>query len=130
MDKQRRRVLLVEDDVALGATLRDELEAGGFDVDPSVTGEEAFRKVEARLPDVVLLDLLLSSRVDGIGVLSHLKQSDRTQAVPVVVLSDVSDDEKAQHALDLGASAVFVKTRYGLPDLLDRLRMLLKTGRS
>lgn len=130
MDKQKRRVLLVEDDVALGATLRDELEASGFAVEPAVTAEEALRKAEARLPDVILLDLLFGGGTGGVIVLSQLKQSDRTRGIPVVVLSSVGDDDTVQKALELGASAVFVKTRYGLPDLLDRLHVLLKTGRN
>lgn len=126
---QRKRVLIVEDEEALLATLRDELEEGGFAAELALTGEEALRKAEEHPPDAVLLDLLLGSGLDGLGVLSRLKESERTREVPVIFLSNVGDDEKVRAALDLGAEAYFVKTRYSLQDLLERLHILLKTGR-
>lgn len=127
--EQRKRVLVVEDEEALLTTLRDELEESGFLVEPSLTGEEAIRKIDENPPDAVMLDLLLSGGIDGLGVLSHLKESERTRDVPVIFLSNVGDDEKIRQALDLGADAYFLKTRYSLADLLDKLNLLLKTGR-
>lgn len=127
--EQRKQILLIEDDAALIATLRDELEASGFAVDPATTSEEALRKVEERPPNLILLDLLLSGKSDGMSILSRLKQSGRVKDVPIVVLSNAGDDEVVQQALDLGADASFRKTRYGLPDLLERIRVLLGTGR-
>lgn len=126
MGEQRRRVLLVEDETALVATLRDDLEESGFDVEMAITGEEALRKVDYRPPDFVLLDLHLSGAVDGVTVLARLKQADRTRAIPVVVLSDVGDEDRMREALDLGADAYFLRTRYNLSDLLERMHLLLK----
>lgn len=124
--EQQRRVLLVEDETALVATLRDDLAESGFDVEPAITGEEALRKVERRLPDFVLLDLRLSGAVDGITVLARLKQADRTRVIPVVVLSDVGDEDRVREALDLGADAYFLRTRYNLSNLLERMHLLLQ----
>lgn len=129
MIEEQKRILLVEDEEALSATLRDELEEGGFGVELALTGEEALRKIHDHPPDLVLLDLLLPGGVDGMGVLAQLKQSERTHDVPVIILSNIGDDEKVREALDQGADAYFVKTRYSLADLLERLHALLKTGR-
>ncbi len=130
MLEQRKRVLVVEDEEALMSTLHDELEEGGFTVEVSVTGEEALRRIDERPPDAIVLDILLPGGVDGMGVLSHLKQNERAREIPVVVLSNVGDEERVREALDLGADAYFIKTRYSLADLLERLHLLLKTGRS
>lgn len=127
---QKKHILLVEDEEALLSTLRDELEEGGFTVDPSLTGEEALRKVDESPPDGILLDLILPGGIDGMGVLARLKQSERTQGIPVIILSNVGDDDKVREALDLGADAYFVKTRYSLTELLERVHLLLKTGRA
>jgi len=129
MPEKRLRILVVEDEESLLSTLQDELEAGGFDVDPALTGEEALRKVTEGPPDLILLDILLPG-VGGLGVLSILKREERTRKIPVVMLSNVGDEAKVQEALELGAEEYFVKTRHELKDILDRLHVLLKTGRS
>ena len=128
MLEKRPRILVVEDEESLVSTLRDELEAGGFDVDPALTGEEALRKVVADPPDLILLDLLLPG-LGGLGVLSVLKGEERTRHIPVVILSNVGDELKVQEALELGAEEYLVKTRYALKDILERLHIILKTGR-
>jgi len=126
MLEQRKRILIVEDEEALLSTLRDELEDAGFDVDVAVTGDEALRKIQEQLPDGVLLDLLFTQGSDGMAVLSHLKQDERTRELPVVILSNVGDDEYVRHALELGAEAFFIKTQHSLRDLTARLRALLE----
>lgn len=130
MLEQRKRILVVEDEESLMATLHDELEEGGFSVEVAVTGEEALRRIGERAPDAILLDILLPGGVDGMGVLSHLKQNEQTREIPVIILSNVGDEDRVREALDLGADAYFIKTRYSLADLLERLHLLLKTGRS
>lgn len=127
MVEKRPRILVVEDEESLSSTLRDELEAGGFDVEPALSGEEAMRKVADNPPDLILLDILLPG-IGGLGVLSMLKGEERTRGIPVIVLSNIGDEAKVQEALELGAVEYFVKTQYDLRDILERLNVLLKTG--
>lgn len=122
----RKRLLVVEDEQALMNTLREELEEAGFTIDPAVTGEEALRKAQTTPPDGVILDLLLPGGVDGIGVLVQLKEREQTRGIPVIMLSNIGDDEKIREALDQGADAYFVKTRYSLQDLIERLQAILQ----
>ncbi len=112
--------------MALVATLREDLEESGFDVEPAITGEEALRKFEHNPPDLVVLDLLLPGEVGAIAVLSRLRQSNRT--VPVIMLGDVGDEDRVREALSLGADAYFLRTRYNLAGLLERLHLLLQRG--
>lgn len=126
---ERKRVLVAEDEEALLSTLRDELEEGGFSVEPAVTAEEAVRKIEEEAPHAIILDLLLGGGTDGMNVLARVKQSERTREIPVIIFSNVGDDERVREALELGADAYMLKTRYSLGDLLERLHVLLKTGR-
>ncbi|TSC71774.1 MAG: response regulator [Parcubacteria group bacterium Gr01-1014_38] len=122
----QKRVLVVEDEEALLSTLCDELEESGFTVEPAVTGEEALRKIREKPLDGIILDLLLPGGMDGLGVLAQLKESEQTKDIPVVILSNIGDDEKVREALDQGADAYFVKTRYSLEDLIERLRLLFQ----
>lgn len=128
MIEKRPRILVVEDEESLLSTIRDEFEAGGFDVEPAITGEEALRKAREQPPDLILLDLLLPG-VGGLGVLANLKSEEQTREIPVVILSNIGDDAKVQEALELGAEEYFIKTRYDLKDILERLHAILKTGR-
>lgn len=121
-----KRLLVVEDEESLLGTLRDELEESGFTVEPAITGEEALRKVREKAPDGVVLDLLLHGGVDSMGVLTELKASEHTRNIPIVMLSNIGDDEKVREALDHGADAYLMKTRYSLQDLVERLRVLLR----
>lgn len=126
LPETRKRLLVVEDEQALMNTLCEELEEAGFTIDPAVTGEEALRKAQVNLPDGILLDLLLPGGVDGMGVLAQLKKGEQTRGTPVIILSNIGDDEKIREALDQGADAYFVKTRYSLQDLIERLQVLLQ----
>lgn len=121
-----KRLLVVEDEEALLSTLREELEDAGFAVDVAVTGDEALRKIQEQPPDGVLLDLLFTQGPDGMAVLSRLKQDERTRALPVIILSNVGDDEYVRRALELGADAFFVKTQHSLQDLIARLQVILE----
>lgn len=94
-------------------------------MEPAITGEEALRKCEELLPDAILLDLLLPGSLNGIGVLERLKKSERTKRVPVVILSNVGEEEIVRRALDLGAVGYFMKTRHNLLNLLARIREVL-----
>lgn len=122
----RGRILVVEYDQALAATLRDELEEQGFAVDPAVTADEALRKVLDEPPSLVLLDLHLpTGTLDSLTFLTRLREAPRTRQTPVIVLGSVGEEETIRVAIERGASAHFAKTRYSLPDLLDRIEMLL-----
>lgn len=122
----RSRILVVEGDEALAATLRDELEEQGFAVDPAVTADEALRKIFDDPPSLILLDLHLpTGTLDGLTFLTRLRVAPRARQTPVIVLSSVGEEETIREAIERGANAHFAKTRYSLPDLLDRIEVLL-----
>lgn len=128
LTEQKQRLLVVEDEEALLSTLQDELQESGFLIEPAITGEEALRKVENWIPDGVLLDVMLAGDIDGLGVLARLKQDERVRNVPVVMLTNVGEDDSIREALALGADAYFVKTRYSLQDLIEHLKILLPSA--
>jgi two-component system phosphate regulon response regulator PhoB len=90
-------------------------------------GEEALRKVEADLPDVVLLDWLLP-KVPGLEVLRAIKADVRSRDVPVLILSNSSREEDRERALELGAAAYLIKADLSLRDLRSRIKNLLKVS--
>jgi len=124
---RRAQVLVVEDDEFLRKACQDTLRRDGYEVVAAHDGEEALRKVQADLPDVVLLDWLLP-KVPGLEVLRAVKADVRSRHVPVLVLSNSSREEDRERALELGAAAYLIKADLSLRDLRCRIKNLLRSS--
>ncbi len=117
-------VLLIEDDLALRATLARALELEGYRVqaaDSRAAGEAVFRQPDDALPDLVLLDLGLPDG-DG-GDLIHWIRS--RSGLPVLVTSARYDDAAKVALLDAGADDYLVKP-FSISELLARIRVALR----
>jgi DNA-binding response OmpR family regulator len=119
------RVLLVEDERKLAQVLAEALEAEHYDVVTAATGEEGFFRASAELFDLVILDVMLPGR-SGFEILEALRQ--RRLQTPVLVLTARDAVEDRVRGLDSGADDYLVKP-FALPELLARIRALLRRGR-
>jgi two-component system, OmpR family, copper resistance phosphate regulon response regulator CusR len=118
-------VLVVEDERKLAEVLAAALRAEQYDVVVAATGEDGFYRANAELFDLVVLDLMLPGR-NGLEILQTLRQ--RRIETPVLILTarDAVDDRVL--GLDLGADDYLIKP-FALPELLARIRALLRRGR-
>jgi two-component system, OmpR family, copper resistance phosphate regulon response regulator CusR len=119
------RVLVVEDERKLAEVLSSALQAEHYDVVVAKTGEDGFYRANAELFDLVLLDLMLPGRT-GLEILQTLRQ--RRVDTPVLILTARDGVEDRVLGLDLGADDYLVKP-FALPELLARVRALLRRGR-
>ena len=119
------RVLIVEDERKLAQVLSSALQAEHYDVVVAATGEDGFYRANAELFDVVVLDLMLPGR-SGLEILQTLRQ--RHIATPVLILTARDGVDDRVLGLDLGADDYLVKP-FALPELLARIRALLRRGR-
>ena len=120
----KKTVLLVEDEEPLRRVLRDLLEREGFDVVEAADGVQALDEVDRSAPDVLVLDLNLP-RLDGYGVLSHLRARPSTARLPVIVLTAKGDEENEVRVFETGANDSLTKP-FRPRALSARLRALLK----
>jgi CheY-like chemotaxis protein len=127
MAEATRRVLLAEDDRFLRRAAESRLRQNGFTVLPAVDGEEALKVARAERPDLILLDLIMP-KLQGFEVLKSLKQDPATAPIPVIVLSNLGQDEDLKRAMELGAVAYFIKAHLSLQDLVQRVAQTLATG--
>jgi two-component system copper resistance phosphate regulon response regulator CusR len=118
-------VLVVEDERKLAQVVRSALEAEHYDVVVAATGEDGFYRANAELFDLVVLDLMLPGR-SGLEILQTLRQ--RHIETPVLILTARDGVEDRVLGLDLGADDYLVKP-FALPELLARIRALLRRGR-
>ena len=116
------RVLVVEDQKRLAASLRKGLEEEGYEVATSFTGEDGYYAATTQSFDALVLDLMLPGR-DGLQVLRDL----RTHGIskPVLILTSRDAVEDRVTGLDCGADDYLVKP-FAFAELLARLRALLR----
>jgi CheY-like chemotaxis protein len=95
--KQRRNVLVVEDDTQLAHLYSAALALRGISVTRAVDGVAALRSVDESQPDLVLLDLLLPN-VDGWTVLRELALNPKTNQIPVIVVTGIEPPPHLPHA--------------------------------
>ncbi len=105
---QSKKVLLVEDEDALRRVLKDLLEREGFTVFEAADGVKALDEIDRANPDIVVLDLNLP-RLDGYGVLSHLRARPATADLPVIVLTAKGDEDSEVRVFEYGASDYLTK---------------------
>jgi DNA-binding response OmpR family regulator len=122
----RVRILVVEDERKLAQVLASTLRAQHYDVVVAPTGEDGFFRANAETFDLVLLDLMLPGR-GGLEILETLRK--RHVQTPVLILTARDGIEDRVLGLDLGADDYLVKP-FALPELLARIRALLRRGRA
>jgi CheY-like chemotaxis protein/HPt (histidine-containing phosphotransfer) domain-containing protein len=121
------RVLLVEDDPELPEVLASVLAHDGLEIECVATGAEALERLEARLPDLILLDLGLPD-MDGLVLLQQWKASPRTQNIPVVVVTAWNNPQDKLRGFEAGASD-YVTKPFEATELRARIRAVLRTKR-
>lgn len=120
----RHTVLLVEDEAPLRLVLRDLLERDGFTVVEAADGIIALDEVDRSAPDIVVLDLNLP-RLDGYGVLTHLRSRPQTATLPVLVLTAKTDEENEVRVFEAGADDFLTKP-FRPRALISRLKALIR----
>lgn len=116
------RILLVEDDEALGQAMNTALQRAGYTVDWSHDGHEADIALHDQVYEAVILDLGLP-RIDGFEVLKRMRARKITS--PVIILTARDGLEDRVHGLDLGADDYLTKP-FKLPELEARLRAQIR----
>jgi two-component system alkaline phosphatase synthesis response regulator PhoP len=120
----KEHILVVEDEEDILELLRYNLTKEGFRVTGVTSGEEALRSAKTLLPDLVLLDLMLPG-VDGLEICRILKQDNRTQHLPVVMVTAKGEEADIVTGLELGADDYITKP-FSPRVLLARVRSVLR----
>ena len=118
------RVLVVEDEPSIAELIAVNLRHNGFAPTVVYDGAAAQREVDAVLPDLILLDWMLPGE-SGASLARQWRKSDRTKAIPIIMLTARSDESDKIQGLDAGADDYITKP-FSTQELLARIRALMR----
>lgn len=114
MGMDKKKVLLIEDDITIVDIYKTAIEAMGFSVEVVRCVEEARKKMadieteKEKRPDLVLLDIILPD-ASGIDILEEMRKKEKTKDIPVFILTNYSDDELKKIGSRLKAEKFIIK---------------------
>lgn len=117
-------ILVVEDDTFLKNLIVPRLEHEGFKVAWAPEGKTALEFLKKNAPILVILDLLLPG-IDGFQILQEIRNDPRLKELPVIVLSNLGEQEHIDRAKMLGADDYLVKAHFTLGEITEKINKLI-----
>lgn len=124
-----KSILIIEDESSLQKTMGDVLSQEGYEVHSALDGEAGVRLAKEKMPDLVLLDLVLP-KMTGFEVLEELRADKETKGIPVIVLTNLENLKDIQRVTDLGATTYLVKSNYALEEVVEKVKAALGDNES
>lgn len=121
---KKRKLLLVEDDTFLAGIYVSKFDQAGFDTLLAIDGVTGLELAQKELPDVIILDILLP-KMDGFEVLERLKADPKTKNIPVILLTNLSQQEDVERGLRLGAADYLIKAHFVIEDIIAKINKVL-----
>jgi CheY-like chemotaxis protein len=126
MSEEKKTILLAEDEEDIQEIYSIALAGGGYEVLKAGNGLEVFdrlKKAEGKV-DLMVLDIIMP-KMDGLEVLEKLKQNQEYAAIPVIMATNLDNEEDRAQALEIGAAEYFLKSRYTPADLVAKVGEIL-----
>jgi two-component system phosphate regulon response regulator PhoB len=120
----KENILIVDDEEDVLELVRFNLEKNGFKTETATSGEDALAKAKSKLPDLIILDLMLPG-IDGLEVCKKLKSESKTENIPVIMLTAKSEESDIITGLELGAQDYITKP-FSPKVLIARVRRILQ----
>lgn len=120
-DEPKKKILLVEDDIALAAVYRSRLEIEDFETKEVNNGEDALAAAKEFKPDLILLDAMMP-KISGFDVLDILRNTPETANIRVIMLTALSQPKDKERAESLGVDDYLVKSQVVIGDVVERVK--------
>lgn len=120
-EKGSIKVLIVEDDNFLLSMYSTKLKKDNFQVVMAEDGEKGVKQATQEKPDIILLDIVLPKK-DGFEVLKELKSQEETKDIPVLLLTNLSQQEDTKKAFSLGAEDYLIKAHFMPSEVVKKVK--------
>jgi len=108
----------------LASMYKTKFEKEGYSIDVATDGEDGFAKAEAGNYDVVLLDIIMP-KLDGFAVLKKLRETDKYKSTPILLLTNLGQEEDVKKGEALGSSGYLVKANFTPSQVITKVNELL-----
>lgn len=123
MDK-KYKVLIVEDEKMLADMYGTKFSMDGFEVSKANDGETGLAMVKSVVPDIVLLDVIMP-KLDGFAVLTAIRKDAAIKDIPVILLTNLGQEEDVKKGKELGANDYFVKANHTPAEVVTKVKQVL-----
>jgi DNA-binding response OmpR family regulator len=124
VNQDQKTILIVEDDPVLLKMYSEKFIFEGFKVLNAKDGEEALKIAAGESLDAILLDIMLP-KMSGTDFLEKFRQSGKGRNVPVVALTNLTEEAEKQRAMKLGVKAYLVKAMQTPEEVVERVKSCL-----
>lgn len=118
------KIAIIEDDPVINQMYRMKFEAAGFDVQLADSGKSGVALIESFHPDIVLLDLQMPEK-DGVDVLKDVRAMQWAKDLPVLILTNLGEEESPDELKKLGISGYVVKADHTPSQVVERVKEVL-----
>lgn len=118
------KIAIIEDDPVISQMYRMKFETEGFEVGVAMNGRDGVELVHHLLPDFVLLDMQMPE-MNGAEALKKIRDSDWGKTIPVMILTNMGEEEAPKHIRSLGIEGYLVKADLTPRQVLERVKELL-----
>jgi DNA-binding response OmpR family regulator len=122
-------LLIVEDDSDLADMYSTKFKSSGFSVDIAHNGAEGYAMMKAEQPDLVLMDMLMPE-LSGIEAVRKAKADESVRHIPIIMLTNQSDDADLKAALEAGAHSYILKADLTPAEVVDKIKAILLSDKS
>ena len=116
------KLLIVEDDLLLDEAYR-RMFGEKYDMRIATDGEEGVKMASTFNPDVILLDIYMPGRFNGLDVIKEIKKDPKTAGIPILVVTNLPD--AMERVMEMGARSCFMKTDVGLSNIEEELQKIM-----
>lgn len=125
MATKKPTVALIEDDPLIAEMYMTKFTKEGYDIQHAADGAAGLALVKQHTPDIILLDIIMP-KMDGFQVLQELRKDSNFKKTPVIMLTNLGQEEDVQKGRALGATDYFIKTNFTPAAIVDKVKGILK----
>lgn len=119
-----QRIVIIEDDEMLNNMYSQKFKMAGYEVFSAFNGQDGLVLSDKEKPDLIILDIIMP-KMDGFAVLKRLRKNEATKKIPVLLLTNLGQEDDVKKGRELGAQDYFIKANHTPSEIIEKVKNLL-----
>ncbi len=121
----KKKILVIEDEEMLSTMYKVKFENDGYDVSVANNGADGLELAPKVMPNLILLDIIMP-KIDGFAVLKKLKEDPKTKDIPVIMLTNLGQDEDISRGKEMGSAGYLIKANNTPAEVVEKAKVYIK----